>query len=305
MPEIWRDSIGDGLTAVVTADESLATGRLFVFDEEGVERHRQDVLITSATGLDYDDHAMIWRQMAAEAMQIADRRPDQKPPSAAARILRIIAFVGFAATLLALASSRSLGLSPITIVSLVLVVVAGLMAFTVSRFIAATRQRDRRLEILWGALAFSILLTAGVAFSPSLGTMSAVRPPDVWSSDISRAVHFATSSHRVLVVYIYDPGCVYCYDLDRDSLHTLGLADISDCCVFLRIDAGTIYRQSYLAFQTSTITIVPAVIVFRKYGSKFIESGRLVGYYPPEDFLNRLTALIRQARSGPVSPRDV
>ncbi len=178
-----------------------------------------------------------------------------------------------------------------------LAVVAGLGVFAATKLFGAAPERPA-LRIMWGLFAGGMLVVTVLMASMMVTTAAWSRSyvMDQWSNDPVRAAHFAISLRRPLVVDFFQASCVYCSNLDRDSLHTLDIALNSDCCVFARADPAAMNSAGKAMFRRVILRSVPTVVVFRVLNSGPQETGRINGYQDGSSFYDHLSRLLKQAR---------
>jgi len=292
MPEIWRESIDDRLTAVVSADGGRKTATLYVFDADGVKLHERPVLIDTSGALDLSDHFAIWHDIAIATAGA----PPKSPPSEASRYATVAAAAVFVAASLALILARALRLGPATEEILIGVVALGVLGVCGGQFLDAVRRRSRSHEVLWVAVGCVSLLSLGIAFDPDLGGEIGQPSPVAWSTDLSRATHYAAELNRPLIAFFYQPNCAYCAYLDQDSEDKHALEEISICCVFVKINAMQDSPAIRRLLQVSKLSKVPTIVAYAATKDGLIDSGQIVGYQKGLVFSDGLAAIVDQAK---------
>ncbi len=143
-----------------------------------------------------------------------------------------------------------------------------------------------------GLIAMAVLATLGcndagkpvtTKESPSVHTGTKLQ----WAKSWDSAVEEARKDNKVILVDFYADWCIWCKKLDGTTLSDQAVAAfLSEKTIPLRLDVDHEGRDFSNRYR---INGLPTVLVLNTDGS---ERGRIGGYLPPRQFLERMKVLV-------------
>ena len=113
-----------------------------------------------------------------------------------------------------------------------------------------------------------------------------------WAQDYKSATGRAAKEKKVLMVDLYADWCGPCRMLDKTTFSNADVqAELSRDFIAVKVNIESTRENRDLARDTNTRAI-PHIVFFDSDGKKLSE---LVGYYPPDQFLDELRKVAKQA----------
>jgi thiol-disulfide isomerase/thioredoxin/YHS domain-containing protein len=141
-----------------------------------------------------------------------------------------------------------------------------------------------------GLLFLAVLASAGIARSAPVGLN--------WQKDLDTARKLATQSDRLILVHFWSQKCAPCLQMERDTFSQSNVAKTLEATfVPVKIDAD---QYPKIANQFG-IRRVPTDLVMTPDG-KVVDSS--TGFYPPAQYLSRMSQIAAAARRGPGTAPD-
>ncbi len=132
-----------------------------------------------------------------------------------------------------------------------------------------------------------------VAVALSIYGFNALREPGIsWEAYAGATVAEAKAQGKPVMIDFYADWCIPCLELDRKTFTDAGVMDATQEFVRLKVDLTHFDSAESEALRKEfAIAGVPTIVFLDRSGNE-VKSSRVVGYLPPQEFLQRLQPLL-------------
>lgn len=144
----------------------------------------------------------------------------------------------------------------------------------------------------------TLLLTLTCLAITLAGELGAAEEAQInWSQNLYEAFLQANESHKPLVVYFTQDPCSFCRQLERGVLNEPELLPFAKEALFVWANSKDEDNKGNYAQLRRDLKIdkYPMVVVLQTSPEGIREMGRIVGYFPLEDFVSHLRTILGPA----------